>query len=59
LSISLKVRLILWPELGDFGMAWSHNNWNLTFYISAAVYSMGILFWALLDPVSPIDPAKP
>jgi len=22
------VRLILWPELGDFGMAWSHKDWN-------------------------------
>jgi ACS family glucarate transporter-like MFS transporter len=47
------------PLAIGYMLSWSHNNWNLTFYISAAVYSMGILFWALLDPVSPIDPAKP
>ncbi|HEY2015319.1 MAG TPA: MFS transporter [Bryobacteraceae bacterium] len=43
------------PLAIGYMLSLSHNNWNLTFYISAAVYSMGILFWALLDPVTPLD----
>jgi MFS family permease len=30
------------------------GNWNLTFYISAAVYATGILSWIFLDSASPI-----
>jgi MFS family permease len=44
------------PLAIGYMLAWSHSNWNLTFYISAAVYAMGILFWAFLDPVTPIEP---
>jgi nitrate/nitrite transporter NarK len=44
------------PLAIGYMLAWSHGNWNLTFYISAAVYAMGILFWAFLDPVTPIEP---
>jgi dipeptide/tripeptide permease len=44
------------PIAIGYMLAWSHANWNLTFYISAAVYAMGILFWAFLDPVTPIEP---
>jgi MFS family permease len=43
------------PIAIGYMLAWSHSNWNLTFYISAAVYAMGIVFWAFLDPVTPID----
>ena len=43
------------PLAIGYMLAWSHNNWNLTFYVSAAVYAMGILFWAFLDPVTPIE----
>jgi MFS family permease len=32
----------------------THNNWNLTFYVSAAVYLTGAVFWAFLDPVTPL-----
>jgi predicted MFS family arabinose efflux permease len=46
------------PLAIGYMLSFSHNNWNLTFYISAAVYSMGILFWALLDPVTPIEEAR-
>jgi hypothetical protein len=31
------------------------NNWNITFYVSGAIYLLGILFWMLLDPVTPIE----
>jgi MFS family permease len=36
-------------------LRWSGNNWNLTFYVSAAVYLMGIVCWWFLDPVTPLD----
>jgi MFS family permease len=34
---------------------WADHNWNLIFYIAAGVYLMGIVCWALLDPVTPLD----
>jgi hypothetical protein len=33
----------------------THNNWNLTFYVSAAVYLTGAVFWSFLDPVTPLS----
>ena len=36
-------------------LKWSDNNWNLTFYVSAFIYLTGILFWLLLDPVTPLE----
>jgi MFS family permease len=36
-------------------LRWSGNNWNLTFYVSAAVYLMGIVCWRFLDPVTPLE----
>jgi MFS family permease len=38
-------------------LTWSGNNWNLTFYLSAAVYLMGIVCWRFLDPVTPLEGA--
>jgi MFS transporter, ACS family, glucarate transporter len=35
-------------------LAWTHNNWNLTFYISSAVYLMGAVCWIFMDPVTPL-----
>lgn len=32
----------------------THNNWDLTFYVSAAVYFTGAFIWLFLDPVTPI-----
>jgi MFS transporter, ACS family, glucarate transporter len=37
----------------------TNNNWSLTFYISAAVYFAGILFWLFLDSVTPIEADGP
>jgi MFS family permease len=31
------------------------NNWNLTFYVSAAIYLLGIPCWKFLDPVTPLE----
>ena len=43
------------PLAIGYMLSWSHNNWNLTFYVSALVYSMGVLFWTVIDPVTPLD----
>jgi nitrate/nitrite transporter NarK len=55
--------------LGNFGGAVSptaigfilhrtNNNWDMAFYVSAAVYFCGSFFWLLLDPVTPLDAAE-
>lgn len=31
------------------------NNWNLTFYMTAAVYVAGAVCWLMLDPVTPLE----
>jgi MFS transporter, ACS family, glucarate transporter len=36
-------------------LTWTNYNWNLTFYVSAAVYLLGVLCWALMDPVTPLE----
>ena len=43
------------PMLIGFLLDHTHNNWDLTFYIAAAVYFSGSLFWMLLDPVTPLE----
>lgn len=40
------ISLILW---------WTHNNWSVAFYVSAAVYFCGSFFWLVMDPVTPIE----
>lgn len=39
----------------NWGIHWATNNWNMTFYVAAGVYLLGIVCWALLDPVTPLD----
>jgi MFS transporter, ACS family, glucarate transporter len=36
-------------------MHWQPGNWNMTFYIAAGVYLLGVVCWALLDPVTPLE----
>jgi len=36
-------------------LAGSGDNWEITFYVSAAIYFMGAFFWMALDPTKPID----
>ena len=43
------------PVVIGYLLKWTHSNWNLTFYVSAAVYLTGIIFWLLLDPVTPLE----
>jgi MFS transporter, ACS family, glucarate transporter len=44
------------PVAIPYILRWAHNDWNVTFYVSAGVYSTGILCWLLLDPVTPLEP---
>jgi MFS family permease len=43
------------PMAIGYILSWSSNNWNLTFYVSAAIYLCGIICWMFLDPVTPLE----
>jgi MFS family permease len=43
------------PLMIGYLLKQTHNDWDVTFYVSAAVYFAGSIFWFLLDPVTPID----
>jgi ACS family glucarate transporter-like MFS transporter len=43
------------PVVIGYLLKWTHSNWDVTFYVSAAVYLTGIVFWLLLDPVTPLE----
>ena len=43
------------PMVIGYVLEWTRNNWNLTFYIAAAVYAAAILCWLFLDSVTPIE----
>jgi MFS family permease len=46
----------LGPLMIGYMLSWT-GNWNLTFYVSAAIYLAGIFFWLALDPVTPLEQA--
>ncbi len=48
---------VLSPICIGYILAETNNNWDLTFYVSAGVYFLGVVFWSLLDPVAPFDRA--
>jgi hypothetical protein len=35
-------------------LVWSPGNWNITFYVSAAIYLVAVMLWKFLDPVTPL-----
>jgi MFS transporter, ACS family, glucarate transporter len=43
------------PTVIGYVLAWTSGNWNLTFYISAAVYAAAIPCWLFLDSVTPLE----
>jgi hypothetical protein len=43
------------PVVVAYLLAWTANDWTLTFYVSAAIYSLGAVCWLLLDPVTPLE----
>jgi len=36
-------------------LAWTSNDWTITFYVSAAIYSLGAVFWLFLDAQTPLE----
>jgi len=64
---SLSGAMNMWGQLGGalsslaigYILRWSGNNWNIPFYVSAAVYVMVIVCWWFLDPVTPLEGAEP
>jgi MFS family permease len=36
----------------------THRNWEITFWLSSAIYFLGALCWLIIDPVTPLEIAK-
>lgn len=43
------------PLAVGYILFYSHQNWAITFYVSAAVYFLGVFCWMFIDPVTPLD----
>lgn len=46
------------PIMIGYILRWTNANWDVTFYVSAAVYFLGVFCWMGLDPVTPIEEHK-
>jgi len=55
MNMSGNIGGALSPLAIGYILDWTNHNWNLTFYVSAAIYLGGILCWMFLDPVTPIE----
>jgi sugar phosphate permease len=55
MNMSGNIGGALCPLAIGYILTWSNMNWNLTFYVSAAIYLMGIVCWKFLDPVTPLE----
>jgi len=47
------------PAVIGYVLAWTHNDWNVAFYISAALYAAAIPCWIFLDSVTPLETESP
>jgi hypothetical protein len=47
------------PLVVGYILSATNNDWTLTFYVSAAIYSLGAVCWLFLDAHTPIDPGVP
>jgi ACS family glucarate transporter-like MFS transporter len=47
------------PLVVGYLLAWTSQNWTLTFYVSAAIYSLGAVCWLFLDSHTPLEAAAP
>jgi MFS family permease len=45
------------PVVTGYILTWGHGNWDLTFYVSAGIYLMGIVCWAFLDSNATLEKA--
>jgi len=46
------------PMVVGYILTWTHNNWNMAFYVSASIYLAGVVCWMFLDPVKPLVPRE-
>jgi MFS transporter, ACS family, glucarate transporter len=42
------------PLANGYLLTWTDGNWNITFYVAAAVYLLGVVSWAITDPTRPL-----
>jgi hypothetical protein len=42
------------PLVIGYLLAWTNQNWTLTFYVSASVYCLGAVCWLFLDAHTPL-----
>jgi MFS family permease len=47
------------PAVIGYVLAWTNNNWNVAFYISAILYAAAIPCWIFLDSVTPLEIQSP
>jgi nitrate/nitrite transporter NarK len=43
------------PIIIGYMLRATDNNWDMTFYVSAAIYAAAVLLWRFLDPVTPLE----
>ena len=43
------------PLMIPYVLSWTNNNWNVNFWMFAAVYFLGALCWVFIDPVTPLE----
>ena len=43
------------PLVVGYLLAWTNQNWTITFYVSAAIYSLGAVCWIFLDAHTPME----
>ncbi len=43
------------PLVVGYLLAWTSQNWTLTFYVSSAIYSAGAICWLFLDAHTPLE----
>jgi MFS family permease len=43
------------PLVVGYLLAWTNEDWTLTFYVSAAIYSLGAICWIFLDAHTPMQ----
>jgi MFS transporter, ACS family, glucarate transporter len=43
------------PLVVGYLLAWTAQNWTVTFYVSAAIYSLGAVCWLFLDAHTPLE----
>jgi nitrate/nitrite transporter NarK len=43
------------PTIIGYMLRATNNNWDMTFYVSAAIYAAAVFLWRFLDPVTPLE----